>query len=123
MKFTLNRDKVVSTDRGHTIEFKKGVPTHVPHAATAAVLAVGAVPETELPEELVAETKEPSDPAKRHAYILDTMKAMAEMNERDEFTGNGLPQLTALIGHLGFKIDVTERDAVWREFQQSKAAA
>ena len=50
MKFTLNRDRVHASVLGLSVEFKKGVPTHVPPelyaevqaaiANTAAVVAV-----------------------------------------------------------------------------------
>ena len=48
MKFTLNRDRVHASVLGLSVEFKKGVPTHVPPELYAEVQAVGAVPEDEM---------------------------------------------------------------------------
>ena len=45
MKFTLNRDRVHASVLGLSVEFKKGVPTHVPPELYAEVQAFGAVPD------------------------------------------------------------------------------
>lgn len=54
MKFTLNRDRVHASVLGLSVEFKKGVPTHVPPELYAEVQAIGAVPEDEIVEEAAA---------------------------------------------------------------------
>ena len=120
MMFTLNRNKTV-TAHGHAIEFKKGVPTYVPYAAIEAVVAAGGTSEEELPEEEVRVTLEPSDAGKRKQLILDTMARIAKTNSREDFTGTGIPTMPALTRELGFKIDTTERDALWVEVLQSRA--
>ena len=48
MKFTLNRDRVHASVLGLSVEFKKGVPTHVPPELYAEVQAFGAVPDDEI---------------------------------------------------------------------------
>jgi hypothetical protein len=45
MNFILNRDRTVVSTLGHSVEFKKGVPTYVPPVLYAEVSAVGAMPE------------------------------------------------------------------------------
>lgn len=119
MKFTLNRDKVVSAG-GHAIEFKKGVPTHVPPAAYKAVTAVGGIPDEQLEDDPEPQSKEPADADQREKLILSTMKQMADKNAREDFTGTGMPTLPALNERLGFRIDAAERDALWTQYVQSQ---
>lgn len=117
MKFVLNRNKMLVSTLGHTIEFVKGVSTHVPKELWAAAQAIGAVPEDELPEEKVPQSKEPLDPAEREEMILTAMKMLVEENKRESFTGTGLPQVNALTAVMGFKIDNKERDKLWTKLQ------
>ena len=77
MKFTLNRDKVLASTRGHTIEFIKGEPVEVPHDMVSEVMAIGAIPEEDLPEENTLPDAEPADPQARKALIVDAMEKMA----------------------------------------------
>ena len=69
MRFQLHRNKVVASKFGHTIEFVKGQLVHVPKEAWEEVVAVGAVPESELPEDEVrkAENIEVDGRARVHA--------------------------------------------------------
>jgi hypothetical protein len=121
MKFILNRNKTVVSTLGHAIEFKKGEPTHVPPEMWPAVQAIGAIPEDELPEEKVADTKEPADPIERKKAIFKAFEQMVLVNDRESFTGTGAPHAKALEAQLGFKIDSKERDALWQAFQTQGA--
>ena len=118
MEFVLNRDKVVVTKLGHAIEFKKGVPTHVPYECHTAVQEVGAIPVSDLEEEKKPESPEPNDPAAREKMIFATFEALALKNERGTFTATGAPKDKPLEAALGFKIDAKERDALWLKFTQ-----
>ena len=51
MKFTLNRDRVHASVLGLSVEFRKGVPTHVPPELYAEVQAIGAVPDDEIEDQ------------------------------------------------------------------------
>lgn len=122
MKFTLNRDKVISSTMGHAIAFAKGVPTHVPPPLWAEVLAAGGVPEDELPPEKKADTREPEDPAARRAAIMGAFEQLVLTGKREDFTGTGVPHAKALAAQLGFALDVKERDVLWQEYRLSTAA-
>lgn len=121
MNFTLHRDFTHASVLGHAVEFKKGVPTHVPPALYAEVRAIGAVPEDELPEdEGTAAASEPTDPTKRADDILAAIGLMAERNSRDDFSATGAPRVPALAAVLGWKPSVHERDQLWARFQVDK---
>lgn len=116
MDFILNRNKTVSSTRGHTITFIKDEPVHVPDDMHTDVMAIGAVPVDELPD---TEAKLPSEPqgAEREQAIIDAMKQLVLRNKREDFTASGLPDARALKDILGFGIHHKERDAVWTKVQ------
>lgn len=121
MKFTLNRDRVLASVLGLSIEFKKDVPTHVPPELYAEVQAIGAVPEEEIEEKKpVSASKEPADPNKRKEEIFAAFEMLALRNERTDFTAGGAPRDQALESILGWKLSAKERDALWTEFKVGK---
>lgn len=117
MNFTMSRDRTVATSKGHSIEFKKGVPTHVPYECREEVMAVGAVPEGEIDEAL---TPKPETPVgeDREAIVMAAIEAIVLRNNPKEFTAGGAPHIKTLERELGFDIDVHERDALWDKFRQ-----
>lgn len=124
IKFVMARDFIVATKKGHTIDFKKGVPTHVPKECYTDVQAAGAVPEDV--EEL---SKQQADPEKtvepeagtdeRKDAIFAAFSKLTKRQKRGDFQGNGQPALARVKEFAGFDIDAHERDALWKEFQQS----
>lgn len=122
MKFTLNRDRVHASVMGLSVEFKKGVPTHVPPELYAEVQAIGAVPEDELDEAVTAaaKTNEPVDPNKRKDDVFAAFEMLALRNSREDFTAGGAPRDNALESILGWKISAKERDVLWTEFKVGK---
>lgn len=116
MEFILNRDRVVASTCGRSVEFKKGVPTYVPPAMHNDVIAIGAVPTEELNED---EVKKPEmTPEERKAKILEAMKTIVAENKREDFTASGIPHNKALSARVGFSVDARERDAVWGELNK-----
>ena len=121
MKFTLHRDRVLASVLGLSVEFKKGVPTHVPPELHNEALAIGAEPEDELVEENpAANTNEPADPNKRKEEIFAAFEMLALRNERTDFTAGGAPRDQALESILGWKLSAKERDVLWAEFKAGK---
>lgn len=120
MKFIMHRNRTVASPRGHTIEFKKGEPTYVPPECYEDVIAVGAIPEEELPEEPVAEGAEPTDPAERQKAIFDAFEKLVLRNGREDFAASGAPNGKALNNLLGFTVDSKERLTLWNKFQTEK---
>lgn len=120
MKFTMAVDKVVPTDFGHTIDFKKGEPTHVPKECWRAVQQAGAVPEDQEKVNAAPKKKDaaPDDPDARDTQIVAALKLMVESNKREEFTGSGAPKVEVISQLTGFDVDAKERDRVWTKFVQ-----
>lgn len=118
MKFTLGRDRSYASVLGHAVEFKKGVPTHVPPELYAEVQAIGAVPEDDIVEAAPAiKTNEPADPDKRKADVFAAFEMLALRNARGDFTAGGTPRDQALDPVLGWKLSAKERDVLWAEFK------
>lgn len=117
MKFTMARDRVVATTLGHSIEFKKGVPTNVPPALYDIVQQHGAVPEEEIPESEETKTIVPTDPAERSGLIQAALEIVVTRNRKTDFTANNLPHTKALTAELGWSVDAAERDVEWAKFQ------
>lgn len=120
MKFKLHKNLVVSSLLGHSVSFIKGELTHVPQEMYKDVLAVGAIPETELEEDEV----KPAivmGPEERKELIFAAFTTLVEKNERESFTGNGAPHGKAVATITGFSVDAKERDTLWAEFRQLHA--
>ena len=118
MKFTLSRDRTYASVLGHAVEFKKGVPTHVPPELYAEVQAIGAVPDDEIEDAPSAvKTNEPQDPNKRKEDVFAAFEMLALRDERGDFTAGGSPRDQVLEPILGWKLSAKERDTLWAEFK------
>lgn len=120
MEFVMMRDRTVASVLGHSIEFKKGVPTHVPPALVNEVIAAGGVTKDEMPEDEVKKTIEPTDPVERSGLIQEAIKIVVERANRDDFTATGAPSPKVLSAELGWVVNAKERDAEWGRFQASQ---
>lgn len=120
MKFKLHRTHTFVSVTGHAVQFVKGELTHVPKEMHKEVLSIGAVPETELQEEI--ERHAPVlTPEERKELIFAAFTTLVEKNERESFTGNGAPHGKAVATITGFSVDAKERDTLWAEFRQLHA--
>lgn len=117
MKFTLNRDKVVGGRHGHTIEFKKDVPVHVPKEMWNEVRAIGAVSEEEIVEPVPVGKVVPTEQVDRDAVLRPIMEQMAERNQRDDFGANGTPKLEIVSAAAEFKVTKKEVDILWAKIK------
>jgi len=122
MKFTLNRNMVVTSTLGHAIGFEKDVPTYVPPEMYRAVRAVGAIPEEDFPEEEQNKVvRAPTDPDERQEVVFGAFEQLVKTNEREDFNGSGVPTSAAIQRLVGFKLDDKSRVVLWRKFTQRKA--
>lgn len=121
MKFVMNRSRNVS-GFGHSVDFVKGEPTHVPPELYRDVLAAGGVPEEEFDPDPPKKSgpQEPSDPFAREAALFDAFEVLALANKRGSFTAGGLPHHKALKDLLGWEVPNAERDAAWAKFVKGK---
>lgn len=124
MKFVMLRDRTVASTKGHSVEFKKNVPTFVPPALYDEVMAAGAVPEDEADLKSLIEAAdappsgvvEPTDPTARKAALFEVYKEMQIANNRGEFTAAGVPHPKALKERLGWLVSAKERDETWAAY-------
>lgn len=118
-QFTLHRNYVLRTTKGHTIKFVKGKPTHVPPVIVADAVAIGAVAVNGdvdvLGEEVEAPT--PLSSAERKAAVFAAFDSMKARDERMDFTASGLPNAKRMFPLTGFEVTSTERDTYWLEYR------
>lgn len=120
MLFTSPRDITIASLSGHAIEFKKGVPTHVPRECWKDVQAQGCVPEeaAAMDEKKAVVNEDENDPVYRKEQIMAAFAAMKNDNKREDFAASGVPNVKKLSQRVGFNVDSKERDSFWPEFMQ-----
>lgn len=123
MKYIAPRKMTVSSTSGRSVEFEKGVPTYCPPQMHAELIALGIVPEEEMPEvEDDGGVKEPMVPAEREVAVFAAFERVVLRGKRNDFSGTGAPHAAVLAKDLGWSIDGKERDALWQKFNLSKSA-
>lgn len=118
MYFTLHRKRTIASTCGLSIEFEKGERKLVSPLMYAEVLAVGGVPDDELPEEEL-KAKSPEGVVAREKALNEAFAAMVKRNESADFTAGGVPSTDALHKALDFTVTAKERDAAWLKFTQA----
>lgn len=122
--FTLHRNYVLRTTKGHAISFKKGEPTNIPPVCVEAAVAIGARPvEGEADNVKEAPAAIIMSPAERKEQVFEAFRTMKARNERLDFTGTGIPNAKRLPQLLGFDITSKERDTYWQEFRTAEREA
>jgi len=119
MEFTLHRSRVIASKFGRSFEFVKGVPLYVPDLCHEEVMAAGAVPEDELPDD-APDAPTVLQGADRAKAITAAMKKLVLTASREDFAASGAPTVPALKAILGFSIDAKERDALWSALQSAE---
>jgi len=116
--FTLHRNFVLRTTKGHSIGFEKGKATLVPTICIEDAIAIGAVPvegmdsvSPEAPEAVIL------TPAQRKAAIFAAFETMATRGDRADYTASGTPNAKRLPALCGFEVPLGERDIAWNEFK------
>jgi len=119
--FTLQRNYVLSTTKGHSVNFKRGERVWVPQGIVQDALSIGAVPE--VPIDILPEEKENvvvAD-AKRKELIFGVFEKMLLRAGRGDFTASGHPHPKKLEDLLGFEMPQKEREAMWDAYNAMKA--
>ena len=116
--FTLHRNYVLRTTKGHAISFVKDKPTNIPPVCVEDAVAIGARP-VEGDADNINEAPEPIilSSAERKERVFKAFRIMKARNERLDFTGTGIPNAKRLPQLLGFDITTKERDVYWQEFR------
>ena len=120
MKFSMNRNITLASVSGHSVEFKKGVPTYVPKSMHHEVLAQGGQPvdatvdEVEFDDQSKGpDTTAPHDPAERGEMLKMTLADIKATNNRDDFTATGKPKAKVVSTALGFEVSAREIEEQW----------
>jgi len=124
-KLVLNRDYVMSTNKGHVIEFKKGKAINVPAMVFKDAIAIGAQPADGSDPDVIDNDKKaapPADPVERNPIIKKAILELVDANEREDFTAAGTPTVDAVSKAVGFKVSSKEIAGVWQEINDDKAA-
>lgn len=114
----LRRNYRLATTKGHSIQFEANEPAWVPPACVADAVAIGAeaTDATEIdvtPQPAPSPNSGPADAASREQDIMGAINLLVARNDREDFTGGGLPKLAAVVALIGYKTDKKELEAVW----------
>ena len=123
MEYISNRNITVASTTGHSVEFKKGVPTNCSPRMHAELLALGIMPVDPVePDAEKPAGSEPTDPAAREAVLFELYEKLILRNGRKDFTAVGSPHLSVIAKETGWpEIDGKERDTTWAKFNQLQA--
>ncbi len=118
MKMTMNRDILHVSTMGRSVEFKKGVPIHVPPKMVKEIIALGGTVSEEQDQvevkAVLAEIQKDADDAEARApAINEAIRAMVERNQRGDMTAGGRPNLNVLAKLTGFTVSSQELEPLW----------
>lgn len=127
MNYVLNRNYVLVTLTGKSIEFRKGLPTHVPPDCIRSAIGIGAFPADGSEVDVILEgdeprlKKAPTDPVERQDAIMQVVRDLVIRNDRDDFTAAGLPSPKVISGILKWRVDLREVNNVYRIYNEELA--
>ena len=125
-EFVLNRNYVLTTTAGRSIQFVKGQPTYVPPFMVRDAVAIGATPadgsEIDVLDPDPVDTT-PKDMITRAENIREAVEKIVASGSRKDFTASGSPHIKAVTRVLGWEPDPREIAKVWAEYLESEAAA
>jgi hypothetical protein len=111
------RDFNLRSLSGHTVKFKKNVPTDVPPGAVQEAMKIGAFPvedgDIKVDEEKTDMTPVEPVGAEREEILQAAMENMKVENNRGDFDATGLPTLKKLSARVKFTVSKAERDQAW----------
>jgi hypothetical protein len=122
MKYIAPRNLTLASVCGLSIELTKGEPRLCPPGMHDELLALGCIPETEMPEP--AEGSAPVAPTNlidRYSTLCTAFEIIALRNERTDFNAVGVPHAAVLAKELGWTCNAKERDAAWAKWQNEIA--
>jgi hypothetical protein len=125
-QFTLHRNYIMNTTKGHSIRFVKDKPVNVPPICVEDAVAIGAQPVNPEEGDVLGEEEkvQPSlSPDEREAKVFEAFGVMKTRNERGDFTASGLPNNKRLPALLGFELTNRERDTYWQKYRELEQAA
>jgi hypothetical protein len=135
------KSKIIASTKGHAIEFpgkgttdKDKVPAEailatdgilyvrVPDAIAEEVASAGMLPESEIEEPADGPKlpKRPEDPSIVQKEVFAAFDLVIEANERESFSGTGLPKPAAMEKILGYSLNNAEIKDLFGRYLSSK---
>lgn len=116
--FVLQRDHTHRSLSGHIINFIKGVPVYVPPVCHKEVAAIGALPDDgSIVDPLDDDKKQKPELTadERREKLMEAFVTLEERQNREDFTGQGLPAVAVVKKMVEFDVTKAEIEALWRE--------
>lgn len=119
-EYVLNRNFVLRSMTGHSVNFVKNVPTFVPELIEREARGIGAERvDGANPDMLDPETPEvaPLSHDERAEQIRTAFALLTERNDSKDFTGAGVPSVKAVEKLVDFDVDRNEVVALWQAYR------
>ena len=119
-EYVLNRNYVLRSMTGHSVNFVKNVPTFVPALIEREARGIGAERvDGNNPDMLDPETPEvaPLSHDERAEQIRTAFALLTERNDSKDFTGAGVPSVKAVEKLVDFDVDRNEVVALWQAYR------
>ena len=119
-EYVLNRNFVLRSMTGHSVNFVKNVPTFVPALIEREARGLGAERvDGANPDMLDPETPEvaPLSHDERAEQIRTAFALLTERNDSKDFTGAGVPSVKAVEKLVDFDVDRNEVVALWQAYR------
>ena len=119
-EYVLNRNFVLRSMTGHSVNFVKNVPTFVPALIEREARGIGAERvDGANPNMLDPESPEvaPLSHDERAEQIRTAFALLTERNDSKDFTGAGVPSVKAVEKLVDFDVDRNEVVALWQAYR------
>ena len=119
-EYVLNRNYVLRSMTGHSVNFVKNVPTFVPALIEREARGIGAERvDGANPDMLDPESPEvaPLSHDERAEQIRTAFALLTERNDSKDFTGAGVPSVKAVEKLVDFDVDRNEVVALWQAYR------
>ena len=119
-EYVLNRNFVLRSMTGHSVNFVKNVPTFVPALIEREARGIGAERvDGANPDMLDPESPEvaPLSHDERAEQIRTAFALLTERNDSKDFTGAGVPSVKAVERLVDFDVDRNEVVALWQAYR------
>ena len=119
-EYVLNRNYVLRSMTGHSVNFVKNVPTFVPPLIEREARGIGAERvDGNNPDMLDPESPEvaPLSHDERAEQIRAAFTLLTERNDSKDFTGAGVPSVKAVEKLVEFDVDRNEVVALWQAYR------
>jgi hypothetical protein len=123
-EYVLNRNYLLRSTLGFTIQFEKGVPAYVPPPVEREAVSIGAERvDGDNPDVLPPEAPEAVSMSddERRAALYAAFDKIAARNDSKDFTGQGVPTAKAVEKLVPFDVERVELNTMWQQYKVKDA--